>query len=280
MIIEKIDTLRAYLNGKREAKQTIGLVPTMGYLHEGHLSLIRRAKSENEIVVVSVFVNPTQFAPNEDFDAYPRDIDRDYKLATEAGADIVFHPDASEMYPSKSSTFVEVEGDATKVLCGATRPTHFKGVTTVVNMLFNIVKPDKAYFGQKDAQQAAVISKMVRDLHIDIDITICPIIREKSGLALSSRNKYLSEQEKNDALVLSKSLDAAIESIENGEHECAKINELIAKKINEKPLAKIDYVSIYSYPDLQPIEKIQGRTLIALAVYFGKTRLIDNIIIE
>lgn len=279
MIAEKINALRELLGEKRKHNLTVGLVPTMGYLHEGHLSLIRRAKAENGVVVVSVFVNPTQFGPNEDFDAYPRDIDRDYKLASQAGADIVFHPEAGEMYPPHSSTFVEVEGPITKVLCGSSRPSHFKGVTTVVNMLFNIVRPDKAYFGQKDAQQAAVIEKMVRDLHIGIQIEICPIVRETSGLALSSRNKYLSAEEKKQALALNQSLKMAQGLIENGEKGSAEIVKTITSEIVKQPLAEIDYVSVYSYPDLIETQKIQGRTLIAIAVKFGSTRLIDNIII-
>ncbi|MDR1743724.1 MAG: pantoate--beta-alanine ligase [Dysgonamonadaceae bacterium] len=280
MIIEKIDLLRKFLKEKRQSGLSIGLVPTMGYLHEGHLSLIRRAKKENGVVVVSVFVNPSQFAPNEDFDAYPRDIDRDYKLASEAGADIVFHPDTEEMYPPYSNTFVEVGGEMTKVLCGASRPTHFRGVTTVVNMLFNITNPDNAYFGQKDAQQAAIIEKMVRDLHLGIKITVCPIVREASGLAMSSRNKYLSEEEKTQALVLNRSLDMAKRAIVNGQRNSAEIVRMITDRINKESLASIDYVSVCSYPDLIAAEQIETRTLIALAVRFGKTRLIDNIIIE
>ncbi|MDR1516873.1 MAG: pantoate--beta-alanine ligase [Dysgonamonadaceae bacterium] len=280
MIIDKIEPLREYLNGKRRTGLRVGLVPTMGYLHEGHLSLIRRAKKENNVVAVSIFVNPTQFAPNEDFEAYPRDIARDHALATEAGADVVFHPGVAEMYPPNSSTFVEVGGEMTKVLCGTSRPTHFRGVTTVVNMLFNIVNPDNAYFGQKDAQQAAVIEKMLRDLHLGINIVVCPIVRETSGLAMSSRNKYLSEAEKTAALVLSRSLAAAKRAIDKGQRSSAEIAKMITEQISKEPMAKIDYVSVYSYPDLVAVEKIEARTLVALAVRFGKTRLIDNIIIE
>ena len=219
MIIESIQGLREYLKEGRKQGKTIGFVPTMGFLHEGHLSLIRRAKSENDIVVVSDFVNPTQFAPDEDFDSYPRNIEMDEKLATSAGADVIFHPSVEEMYPAGSSTFVEVEGSITKVLCGASRPSHFRGVTTVVAMLFNIVQPDKAYFGQKDAQQAAVLIKMVRDLQMDLQIVVCPIIRETDGLAMSSRNTYLSDEERKQALVLNQSLLKAKNSFENGEFD-------------------------------------------------------------
>ena len=194
MILETIPELRKHLANWRKAQKSVGLVPTMGFLHEGHLSLIRRAKTGNDIVVVSVFVNPTQFGPNEDFESYPRNILRDTEMAMGAGADVIFYPTVSEMYPNGSSTFVEVAGNITRVLCGASRPSHFRGVTTVVNMLFNIVKPDRAYFGQKDAQQATVLMKMVKDLHMDIELIICPIVREADGLAMSSRNTYLSAE--------------------------------------------------------------------------------------
>ena len=200
MVINSIKELRSLLATARTENKTIGFVPTMGYLHEGHLSLIRKANEENNLVVVSIFVNPTQFGPNEDFETYPRDIEQDTKLALEAGADIIFNPSASEIYPKGSSSWVNVEGDITSVLCGASRPTHFQGVTTVVNILFNIVKPNRAYFGQKDAQQAAVLTKMVRDLHIDLELVVCPIVRETDGLALSSRNTYLSSEERQQAL--------------------------------------------------------------------------------
>ena len=206
MIITTISELRKYLQTQRAENKTVGLVPTMGFLHEGHLSLIRSAKTDNDVVVVSDFVNPTQFGPNEDYETYPRDIERDTELAIGAGADVVFYPSVKEMYPEGSSTFVEVEGDITRVLCGASRPTHFRGVTTVVNMLFNIVKPDKAYFGQKDAQQAAVLMKMVRDTHQDIELVVCPIAREEDGLAMSSRNTYLNEEERKQATILNQAL--------------------------------------------------------------------------
>ncbi len=276
MILETIPELRKHLANWRKAQKSVGLVPTMGFLHEGHLSLIRRAKTGNDIVVVSVFVNPTQFGPNEDFESYPRNILRDTEMAMGAGADVIFYPTVSEMYPNGSSTFVEVAGNITRVLCGASRPAHFRGVTTVVNMLFNIVKPDRAYFGQKDAQQATVLMKMVKDLHMDIELIICPIVREADGLAMSSRNTYLSAEEREQAVVLSKALEKGKEAFSKGERNVDSLIEIITNKINEMPLAAIDYVSIYDYPSLETIEIIDNNALAAVAVKFGKTRLIDN----
>lgn len=280
MRIDTIVELRDFLHKKRAEGKFVGLVPTMGFLHDGHLSLIRKAKQENDVVVVSDFVNPTQFAPNEDFDSYPRDIENDTKLALGAGADVIFYPSVSEMYPDGSSTFVEVEGEITKVLCGASRPTHFRGVTTVVNMLFNIVQPDKAYFGQKDAQQAAVLIKMVRDLHLNLEIVVCPIVREQDGLAMSSRNTYLSPEEREQAVILNRALQVALNAFHSGEKRVEALQKIISDKINEMPLAKIDYVSIYDYPSLQPIKTIENDALAAVAVKFGKTRLIDNVILK
>lgn len=280
MIVETISALRNYLNEQRKQGRTIGFVPTMGYLHDGHLSLIRSAKADNDVVVVSDFVNPTQFAPNEDFDSYPRDIDRDEQLAMSAGADVVFYPSVEEMYPAGSSTFVETEGHITKVLCGASRPSHFRGVTTVVSMLFNIVQPDKAYFGQKDAQQAAVLIKMVRDLHMNLQIVVCPIVREADGLAMSSRNTYLSAEARQQAVVLNQALLKGKTLFESGEYNVQKLSEAISNKIKEMPLADIDYVSIYDYPSLETVENINEQALAAVAVRFGNTRLIDNIILK
>ena len=276
MIIETVKELREYLAGQRAAGKTVGFVPTMGFLHEGHLSLIREAKAENDVVVVSDFVNPTQFGPNEDFESYPRNIERDTELALSAGADVIFYPSVSEMYPPESSTYVEVEGNITRVLCGASRPTHFRGVTTVVNKLFNIVEPDKAYFGQKDAQQVAVLTKMVKDLHMDIELIICPIVREPDGLAMSSRNTYLSAEERKQAVILNQALKKAKNAFANGEKDVVKLTEIITDKINEMPLAVIDYVSILDFPSLKPIITIEKDALAAVAVKFGKTRLIDN----
>ena len=276
MIIETVKELREYLAGQRAAGKTVGFVPTMGFLHEGHLSLIREAKAENDVVVVSDFVNPTQFGPNEDFESYPRNIERDTELALSAGADVIFYPSVSEMYPPESSTYVEVEGNITRVLCGASRPTHFRGVTTVVNKLFNIVEPDKAYFGQKDAQQVAVLTKMVKDLHMDIELIICPIVREPDGLAMSSRNTYLSAEERKQAVILNQALKKAKNAFANGEKDVVKLTGIITDKINEMPLAVIDYVSILDFPSLKPIITIEKDALGAVAVKFGKTRLIDN----
>lgn len=280
MIIETINELRNYLEEHRKTGKTIGFVPTMGFLHEGHLSLIRAAKAENDVVVVSDFVNPTQFAPNEDFESYPRNIGQDEKMAMEAGADVIFFPSVEEMYPNGSSTFVEVEGEMTKILCGKSRPSHFKGVTTVVNILFNIVQPNKAYFGQKDAQQAAVLMKMVRDLHQNLEIVVCPIVREKDGLAMSSRNTYLDTQQRKDATILYQSLQEAELHFKNGENNVGNLTQFIRKKLSEKSSADIDYIEIYDFPSLTKIEKIDHKALAAIAVRFGKTRLIDNIILE
>lgn len=279
-LITDISSLRNELNKFKARGETIGFVPTMGYLHDGHLSLIKQAKKQNDIVVVSVFVNPTQFAPHEDYDSYPRDIERDYSLAKSAGADIVFHPDAKEIYPKGASTFIEVEGDITKKLCGASRPSHFKGVTTIVNILFNLVDPDKAYFGQKDAQQAIVLKKMVRDLHMPVEIIVCPIIREIDGLAMSSRNTYLSDDERKQALILNQALYAIQESCKQGEKSVSILREKIKQMIETQPLAEIDYVEILDATTLESIEYIDNAALAAVAVKFGKTRLIDNVFLK
>lgn len=280
-LIHTIDKLEAWFGYKDRQNKTLGFVPTMGYLHEGHLSLIKAAKSENDLVVVSVFVNPTQFSPGEDFESYPRDIHRDYRLAYEAGADVVFNPEANEIYMPGSSTAVEVVGDFTKKLCGASRPTHFKGVTTVVNILFNIVKPDKAYFGQKDAQQAFIIKKMVRDLHIPVEVVICPIVRESDGLAMSSRNVYLSSEERKQATNLNKGLQKAEEYLKSGIAGCGsveKLIEIIEGTIKSQNLGVIDYVQILDAETLDDIATIEPgkKALVAVAVKFGNTRLIDN----
>lgn len=279
MILKTIDEVRKQVNSWRKEGYSIALVPTMGYLHEGHKSLIEKAHSENKKVVVSVFVNPIQFGPNEDYDKYPRDIEKDSKLCESAGADLIFNPEVSEMYPEEILTTVKLS-KLTAGLCGAKRPGHFDGVCTVVSKLFNIVKPDRAYFGEKDAQQLAVIKKMVKDLNFDIEIIGCPIVREESGLAKSSRNAYLSEEEKNSALILSKSLFKAKELIQNGEKSVAKIEDFLIKNLSSEPSARIDYVEIVDFKTIENIEEIKDETLIAIAVYIGKTRLIDNIIIR
>lgn len=278
-LVETISELKAIIRSNKSEGKTIGLVPTMGYLHEGHLSLVKRSVQDNDFTVMSIFVNPTQFGPNEDFEKYPRDMERDLRLAESVGADVVFAPCVTEMYPDGYKTYVEVE-DITKVLCGLSRPGHFKGVTTVVNKLFNIVEPDKAYFGQKDAQQVIVIKKMVRDLNMDLEIVTCPIIRESDGLAMSSRNVYLSKEERAAAVILSKSLFEAEELIKKGEKSTRKVIEYIRNRIMSEKFADIDYVEVVSTDGLGKLEEISGSVLIALAVRFGKTRLIDNIILE
>lgn len=280
MVITTIELIKRFLGTVNRENKPIGLVPTMGFLHEGHLSLIKKAKEENDIVIVSIFVNPTQFGPNEDFETYPRDILSDTNLAYKAGADIIFNPNVCDLYPEGSNTWVNVEGDITSVLCGASRPTHFRGVTTVVNMLFNIVQPNRAYFGQKDAQQVAVLTKMVNDLHINVELVICPIVREADGVAMSSRNSYLSDEERTQAVILNEALQLAGESYKEGEKDVAVLTQLIEAKITTMSLAEIDYVSIYSYPSLEKIENIEDTAIIALAVKFGKTRLIDNKILK
>lgn len=278
-IFNHIAEIKNYLRKEQKNGKIIGFVPTMGYLHEGHLSLIRRAANENDMAVVSIFVNPTQFGPAEDFERYPRDLQRDVNLAQQAGANVIFAPDVAEMYPQGYKTYVEVQ-EITNTLCGASRPGHFRGVTTIVTKLFNIVRPDRAYFGQKDAQQAIVIQQMTKDLDMDVEIMVCPIVREKDGLAMSSRNVYLNPQEREQAVVLSESLALAKKLIIQGERDAFKIKAAIVDKITQKPLAKIDYVSIVDAQTLKDIHHITNRVLIALAVKFGSTRLIDNIIVE
>lgn len=274
--------LRVEIALAKAAGKTIGLVPTMGALHEGHASLIKAAAMENELVVVSVFVNPTQFGPNEDLDAYPRTLDADCKLAESCGADIVFAPTPAEMYPSEDMTWVEVTGDIAKVLCGRTRPIHFRGVTTVVAKLFNLAQPDHAYFGQKDAQQAEVLKRMVKDLFFNVKLRIMPIVREADGLAKSSRNTYLSKSERAAAVILSSSLETASMLFKAGERSSQKLVEGVKKLIGDEPMAQIDYVEIYALPGLTPAPEVltKGQYLLALAVKFGTTRLIDNVILE
>ncbi|RED39505.1 pantoate--beta-alanine ligase [Paenibacillus sp. VMFN-D1] len=261
---------------------TVGLVPTMGYLHEGHASLIRRAREDNGIVVVSIFVNPIQFGPGEDYETYPRDEARDLALAEAEGADLVFLPSVETMYPRPTKTKIMVS-DITTRLCGASRPGHFDGVTTVVSKLFNIVQPDKGYFGMKDVQQVAVLQQMVQDLNMNVEIVPCPIVREEDGLALSSRNVYLSEEERRQALVLSRSLREAAAAVSEGTGVTAgDIRNLLQRVISQSPLADIEYAEVVSFPGLQPYsddEEISGKdeaVLMALAVRFGRTRLIDN----
>ncbi len=262
----------------KAAGLSVALVPTMGYLHEGHRSLIDRARKENDKVVVSIFVNPMQFGPNEDLDAYPRDLDRDAKICEDGGVDLIFHPEVEEMYGPDFCGYVDMHTLPEK-LCGASRPVHFRGVQTVVTKLFHIIPAQKAYFGQKDAQQLAIIRRMVIDLDFDIEIIGCPIIREDDGLAKSSRNTYLSDDERAQAVILNQSLNAAMDAIDAGESDAMKIKQIITDQLNTCPLAKIDYVEVTSFDTIQPIQKIEGAVLIAIAVYIGTTRLIDNRII-
>lgn len=278
-LVNKISDLKIIIKSNKSMGKTIGFVPTMGYLHEGHLSLARRSVQENDFTVMSIFVNPTQFGPNEDFERYPRDLERDLAMAESVGVDVVFAPSVEEMYPDGYKTYVNVE-DITGVLCGRSRPGHFRGVTTVVNKLFNIVEPDKAYFGQKDAQQVVVVKKMVRDLNMNLEVVACPIVREPDGLAMSSRNTYLSSEERKAALILSKSLFEAEELIKQGERSGKKIAEYIEGRIKTEKLAEIDYVEVVSADSLEKLEELKGNVLIALVVKFGKTRLIDNVIVE
>ena len=260
----------------RKQSQIIGFVPTMGYLHEGHLSLVTKARERSDVVVLSIYVNPTQFAPNEDLEKYPRDFERDEKLAKDAGVDILFYPSNDEMYPAPYLTYVNVDG-ITQSLCGASRPDHFRGVTTICTKLFHAVQPHIAIFGQKDAQQAIVIQRMVRDLNFDLEIVVAPIIRESDGLAMSSRNSYLSSEERQDAVKLYESLRLAQNMIESGERQSSTIKETIRGHICQSAHARIDYIACVDTVTLQDVETIQGNVLIALAVVMGKTRLIDNL---
>jgi len=265
------------LKARSEGK-TLGLVPTMGYLHEGHLSLVRRAREGNDLVVISIFVNPAQFGPSEDLDKYPRDIERDKALAEKEGVDVIFHPSAKDMYSRDASTYVE-ETMLSRHLCGLWRPGHFKGVTTVVLKLFNIVEPHTAYFGRKDAQQALIIERMVRDLDIPVNITVCPIIREPDGLAMSSRNSYLSPEERRNALALWEALQTAKKKIDEGERDSGLLKTGM-REIIEPKASRIDYISISDVRTLEEISEIKGEILIALAVFIGSTRLVDNLQIE
>lgn len=277
-IVSSPDEVRSIVKKWRSEGLSVGLVPTMGYLHEGHQSLIKNSVEQNDRTVVSVFVNPIQFGPNEDLATYPRDLERDARLCEDTGADLIFHPEPSDMYADDFCTFVDMDR-VTKNLCGKTRPTHFRGVCTVCSKLFHIVGPDRAYFGQKDAQQLAVIRRMVRDLNFDLTIVGCPIIREEDGLAKSSRNTYLSPAEREAAVVLHKALVKGEELIKNGETNATVVKEVIRATIDDEPLAEIDYVEAVDFDSIEPIDTIKGDVLVAVAVYIGKTRLIDNFII-
>ncbi len=278
-VVHTINEVRQQVKEWRQQGLTIGFVPTMGYLHEGHQSLIKKAVEQNDKVVVSVFVNPMQFAPTEDLESYPRDLQADAVLCEKTGADLIFNPEPEEMYTNGFCSFVDMNGP-TAELCGKSRPIHFRGVCTVVSKLFNIVTPDRAYFGQKDAQQLAVIKRMVMDLNIPIEIIGCPIIREADGLAKSSRNTYLSEEERQAALILSKTVFMGQQLVENGLTDANELKERMKQNIETEPLARIDYVEVVDFNDISIRDTISDNTLIAMAVYIGKTRLIDNFIVE
>ncbi len=277
MIVSTLDELRA---ARSLLDAPLGFVPTMGYLHEGHLSLVQRARQECASVAVSIFVNPTQFGPNEDLSKYPRDLTRDLGLLSEAGVDLVWTPTPEVMYPPGFQTWVQVEA-LTLPLEGAVRPGHFRGVTTVVAKLFNAVQPQRAYFGQKDAQQAAVIQRMTTDLNFPIDVVICPTVREPDGLAMSSRNTYLSPQERKAATVLYRALSSARQAFHDGERSASRLRAIVTETIAAEPLARLQYVSCADFHSLQEVEaEIAGRTLLSLAAFVGNTRLIDNVILD
>lgn len=277
-IVGTVKEVREQVKEWKKQGLSVGFVPTMGYLHEGHKSLMDAARKGNDKVVVSIFVNPMQFGPTEDLATYPRDLDHDAALCESAGVDLIFHPEAEEMYEKDFCSFVDMTG-LTEGLCGKTRPIHFRGVCTVVNKLFNIVTPDHAYFGQKDGQQLAVIKRMVRDLNMDIEIVGCPIVREEDGLAKSSRNTYLSPEERKAALILSKTVALGKELVKT-EKDANKVVEAMKKNIETEPLAKIDYVEAVDALSMVPVEKLEGTCMLAMAVYIGKTRLIDNTLIN
>ena len=277
-IVGTVKEVREQVKEWKKQGLSVGFVPTMGYLHEGHKSLMDAARKGNDKVVVSIFVNPMQFGPTEDLATYPRDLDHDAALCESAGVDLIFHPEAEEMYEKDFCSFVDMTG-LTEGLCGKTRPIHFRGVCTVVSKLFNIVTPDHAYLGQKDGQQLAVIKRMVRDLNMDIEIVGCPIVREEDGLAKSSRNTYLSPEERKAALILSKTV-ALGKELAKTEKDANKVVEAMKKNIETEPLAKIDYVEAVDALSMAPVEKLEGACMLAMAVYIGKTRLIDNTLIN
>lgn len=279
-VFNNVKSMQDWCIEQKKQGKSIGLVPTMGYLHEGHLSLVRAARRDCDLVVISIFVNPIQFGQGEDYETYPRKLERDSALLVKENADAIFAPEVKDMYPAGYDTFVEVFGGITAKMCGASRPGHFKGVTTVVGKLFHICQPDRAYFGQKDAQQLLIIKKMVRELNFPLEIIRMPIIRESDGLAMSSRNVYLNEEERRQALVLNQALKMAENDIRHGERDIEKIRQQIKDMIETRPLARIDYIEIANGQDLSELEEMQGEVLIALAVKFGKTRLIDNLLVE
>ena len=278
-IVTTIEEAKEQVREWKSQGLTVGLVPSMGYLHEGHASLMKAAVSQMDRVAVSVFVNPTQFGPNEDYDSYPRDLDHDIAVCEEQEVDMIFHPSVEEMYGKNYNTYVTMEtlGDE---LCGKSRPIHFRGVCTVVTKLFNILTPDKAFFGQKDAQQLAIIKRMVKDLNMNLEVVGCPIIREDDGLAKSSRNTYLNPEERKAALILSKTIFMGQKMVEQGERDVKTLLDAMKANIETEPLAKIDYVEVVDGETMQKLEKIEDSVLVAMAVYIGNTRLIDNFIYE
>lgn len=278
-IATTVNEVRTQVKAWKKEGLTVGFVPTMGYLHEGHQSLIKRAVEENDRVVVSIFVNPMQFGPTEDLESYPRDLEKDSALCEATGANLIFHPEPEEMYTDGFCSYVDMSS-LTEELCGLSRPVHFRGVCTVVSKLFHIVAPDRAYFGQKDAQQLAIIKRMVLDLNMDVEVIGCPIIREEDGLAKSSRNTYLSPEERKAALILSKTITLGEDMVKNGEKDCKVVLDAMKKNIETEPMAKIDYVKIVDGLTMQQIDTIDRPILCAMAVYIGKTRLIDNFIID
>ncbi|MCX7992704.1 MAG: pantoate--beta-alanine ligase [Fimbriimonadales bacterium] len=277
-ILRTVNEVRQWVQAQRVAGRAIHFVPTMGYFHEGHLSLMRRAKADGGAVIVSIFVNPLQFGANEDLDRYPRDFERDRQMAESVGVEAIFYPDMAEMYPSGYQTEVRVK-ELSKPLCGKSRPGHFEGVATVVLKLFNIVTPNRAYFGMKDYQQLRVIQQLVRDMNLPIEIVPCPIVREPDGLAMSSRNVYLTPEERRAATVLYRSLQWAQAQVESGERDAQKLRAGVLERIAAEPRARIDYVEVVDAETLLPVERIERPTLIALAVFFGRARLIDNCVV-
>ena len=276
-IVSTINEVRAQVKEWKREGLIVGFVPTMGYLHEGHASLMKRARLDCDKVVASIFVNPMQFGANEDLDSYPRDLEADAKLCESIGVDLIFHPEVEEMYADGFCSFVDMNG-LTKELCGKSRPIHFRGVCTVVSKLFHIVTPDKAFFGQKDAQQLAVIRRMVKDLNMDIEVVGCPIVREEDGLAKSSRNTYLNDEERKAALILSKTIRLGEMLAEDGMTDAKVLVAAMKENLEKEPMAKIDYVEAVSMDTIEKVDKIEGNVLVAMAVYIGKTRLIDNFI--
>jgi pantoate--beta-alanine ligase len=274
-VITSVHQMKGYSARARKTNKKIAFVPTMGFLHEGHLSLMREGKRRGDVLVASIFVNPTQFSPSEDFEKYPRDFDRDSRMAERVGVDVLFAPEAREMYPSDHQTFIRVT-EVTRGLCGKSRPTHFQGVATVVGMLFNIVRPHVALFGEKDYQQLITIQQMVKDLRMDVEVVGMPIIREADGLAMSSRNSYLKPDERKAALSLHRSLECARELIFNGEHGAGHLIKKMSEVIQSEPLVRMDYIEICDVRTLEPVDRIDRHVVIAMAAYVGKVRLIDN----